>query len=192
MLGVKARWLTSVVTFSLRSHFPWCAVRSLMESVASMDDVDRAHMSESFGETPWEIDSAYMTWCRRPRLYWTTWELLEGSGAQIHDSKVFLEADVPLCEFLLPGWEKVDAQRAFPTFTTSRPRAKPGHRPAGLQHCSEETVERWKNDDFRYPPYQYSPENCLKNSKGEIRMPNISEKEMMMGLPVDYTHPRVR
>eukprot|EP00434_Breviolum_minutum_P043432 symbB.v1.2.038718.t1/scaffold6139.1/size20637/2 len=34
-------------------HFPWCQVHSLMESVASMDDLDRDIMSADFGSTPW-------------------------------------------------------------------------------------------------------------------------------------------
>ena len=61
-------------------------------------------------------------------------------------SEVHLEADVDLAEFILKGWTKVDPLKAFPTFTTSRPRSSPGHRPAGVQknviltHCGG-----WKN-----------------------------------------------
>ena len=62
-------------------HFPWCQVHSLMESVASMDDLDRDIMSADFGSTPWWCDAGQLTWCSRPRLYWVTWELLSQAGA---------------------------------------------------------------------------------------------------------------
>lgn len=59
----------------VRQHFPWCHVRTFMESVASMDTSDRQVMSDSFGDDPWKYDAGHMTWCSRPRLYWVTWEL---------------------------------------------------------------------------------------------------------------------
>ena len=175
----------------LEKYFKWCPVHVLMESVSSMDARDKQHMSDSFGEEPWEIDADNITWCRRPRLYWVTWTLPGGEGVAIHDRRVHLESDVNLEEFLTAGWEKVDALRAFPTFTTSRPRDRPGHRPAGLLQCDEETITRWKQDCSRYPPYQYLPANCLRNKQGLLRLPNIDEKELMMGLPLGYTAPCV-
>ena len=175
----------------LEKYFKWCPVHVLMESVSSMYARDKQHMSDSFGEEPWEIDADNITWCRRPRLYWVTWTLPGGEGVAIHDRRVHLESDVNLEEFLTAGWEKVDALRAFPTFTTSRPRDRPGHRPAGLLQCDEETITRWKQDCFRYPPYQYLPANCLRNKQGLLRLPNIEEKELMMGLPLGYTAPCV-
>ena len=173
----------------LQKHFPWCPTHVLMESVASMDQTDRALMSESFGDSPWEIDSEYMTWCRRPRLYWITWGLQDGVGVELRDDKAYLTANVDLEDFITPGWSKVDPERAFPTFTTSRPRNNPGYRPAGLGHCDPDTVARWTHDKFRYPPYQYLDTNCLRNRQGALRLPNIEEKELIMGLPIGYTLP---
>ena len=173
----------------LSKHFPWCPVHGLMESVASMDSADKAIMSNSFGDTPWEINSEFMTWCRRPRLYWITWDVQPGPGVTVDQDMITLEADVELNEFITKGWEKVEPDRAFPTFTTARPRAKPGHKPAGLHACDAETLSRWEEDCFRYPPYQYLPANCLQNRHKVLRLPNISEKELIMGLPLDYTNP---
>ena len=65
----------------LRAAFPWAAVRTLMESVGSMDAIDRDIMSQDFGCQPVFIDAGAMTWCRRPRLYWTTWDLRGGPQA---------------------------------------------------------------------------------------------------------------
>lgn len=173
----------------LKEHFPWCPVHVLMESVASMDREDKDVMSHSFGDQPWEIDAENLTWCRRPRLYWITWPLQPGEGAEMHGATVTLSAEVDLDNFLMPGWNKVDQSRSFPTFTTSRPRNRPGHRPAGIHQCDAETISRWENDQYRYPPYQYMSGNCVQNGQGSLRLPNIQEKELLMGLPLDYTAP---
>eukprot|EP00438_Fugacium_kawagutii_P035567 Skav229231 [mRNA] locus=scaffold864:277248:282087:- [translate_table: standard] len=179
------------VTLLVRKWFPWAQVHSLMESVSSMDEKDRNIMSDAFGCEPWDIGAEFMTWCRRPRLYWITWPLFEEEGVSFDERTVFFEADLPLKECISKGWTKVDSSRAFPTFTTSRPRTSPGHRPAGLQHCDQATVERWQKDAYRYPPYQYLQGNLVQNRKSELRLPTISEKEFMMGLPVGYTVPSV-
>ena len=68
---------------AVRLHFPWCQVHGLMESVSSMDPQDRQVMSASFGSQPWKCDAGTMTWCSRPRLYWLTWELTEGTGVRL-------------------------------------------------------------------------------------------------------------
>ena len=157
----------------LQMHFPWCPTHVIMESVSSMDSSDKDVMSNSFGDEPWEINSEYMTWCRRPRLYWISWGLETHEGVEIQESprQVHLTAEVPLENFLSPGWTKVDPDRAFPTFTTS------------------ETLKRWEEDKFRYPPYQYLPVNCVVNRQGALRLPTVEEKELMMGLPLGYTNP---
>ena len=73
------------------------------------------------------------------------------------------------------GWTKLDPSRAFPTFTTLRPRRKPGHKPARLQTCSPAGLKRWEQDDHRYSPYQYTAKNLLINRRDELRLPNIEE-----------------
>ena len=172
----------------VQSYFPWSQVHCLMESVASMDETDKVIMSSSFGDTPWEIEAGSLCWCNRPRLYWITWELTEShTEAYIDGDRVVLIGHQPWSDFVEKGWRKVDGDRPFPTFTTSRPRSTPGHRPAGLQHCDKETVRRWEQDKYRFPPYQYLPCNCLVNKHGHYRLPSISEREFIMGLPVGYT-----
>ena len=175
----------------LQRHFKWCPVHTIMESVASMDEVDKKHMSDDFGVEPWLVDSETMTWCRRPRYYWLTWTPVQGPGVEFEQDRIILTAEVDVNEFLSRGWSKVDESRAFPTFTTARPRVQPGHRPAGLHHCDQDTLVRWQEDDHRYPPYQYLPKNCVQNKHGKHRLPNIDEKELLMGLPLGYTVPCV-
>ena len=79
------------------------------------------------------------------------------------------------------------ANKAFPTVTTARPRAAPGRKPAGVQQCSWEELERWKQDRHRFPPYQYCAVNCLVNKHNVLRVPDVSEREVMLGFPLGYT-----
>eukprot|EP00438_Fugacium_kawagutii_P001410 Skav219710 [mRNA] locus=scaffold776:167537:175718:- [translate_table: standard] len=169
----------------VRREFPWAQVQGLMESVQSMDPVDRQMMSSSFGSQPWA--------CGRPRLYWITWQLSSQAGAELvaPDSSnygtITLTAWQDLDEVCEEGWTKVDPSRPFPTFTTSRPRPSPGRKPAGLQQCTNQEVDRWQQDQHRFPPYQYASRNCLINGNNSIRLPSVREKEYMLGFPVNYT-----
>lgn len=170
--------------------FPWAQVRTLMESVGSMDVSDRDVMSQSFGEDPWAIDALGVSLARRPRLYWMDWELAGSEGALLsrlsQPRAVQLEAHIREEEFLLPGWRKA-SDLPFPTFTTSRPRASPGYKPAGLHQCSDADKARWVTDKFRFPPYQYRAEHCVCNRAGTLRVPSVEEREVIMGFPRNYT-----
>ena len=177
----------------LKAAFPWAQVRTLMESVASMDLVDQDVMSESFDEEPWFIDAGGMTPCHRPRLYWLDWELQPTEGASMGHTpvgrrSVELKTAVNVGEFLQPGW-KPSGDGKFPTFTTSRPRPEPGFKPAGLKHCTIEEATRWRNDAHRFPPYQYQGKFLVQNRRDEKRLVSITEREVMMGFPKDYTLP---
>eukprot|EP00438_Fugacium_kawagutii_P017572 Skav222235 [mRNA] locus=scaffold3059:49406:52188:- [translate_table: standard] len=99
----------------VRRWFCWAQVHTLMESVSSMDQEDKNVMSTAFGCEPWDIGAEYMTWCRRPRLYWVTWNLWETEGVTLQDEKAFFEAELPLKSCIRQGWSKVDEERAFPT-----------------------------------------------------------------------------
>ena len=88
---------------------------------------------------------------------------------------------------LRPGWLKVDPDRCFPTFTTSRPSDRPGRKPAGLHQCDDAAVTRWQEDKHRFPPYQYKTDNCVVNSHNVVRVPDVQERELMLGFPLNYT-----
>ena len=122
---------------SFKKHFAWCPVYSLMESVASMDTVDRQVMSAGFGCEPLWCDASDVSWCHRPRLYWCDWEIIEMEGYSFEwygDLRCLrLDAAQQLDQVIRAGWLKVEPFKAFPTFTTSRPRALPGRKPAGIQ-----------------------------------------------------------
>ena len=175
--------------------FPWACVHLLMESVFSMDSGDRTEMSKDIQLVPWAIDSVGVSLARRPRLYWITWELLEGEGVVIHSpgsespeayGTVDLVGKVDPSHYLEKGWTKM-SQEPFPTFTTSRPRASPGPRPAGLQSCTEQELKYWREDKFRFPPYQYRDVFRVTDGQGISRLVNVPERETIMGFPLGYT-----
>lgn len=182
------------IGMSVKKHFVWCPTHMLMESVASMDVKDREVMSTDFGDSPWKCDAGTMTWCSRPRLYWLSWDLDDDDD---DDNVVFkldgdvrevcLYASLDLDEVCSEGWTKVDPHRPFPTFTTSRPRTTPGYKPAGVQHCTQEELNMWIGDSYRFPPYQYSSKNCMINRGDKLRVPNVAEREIMLGFPLGYT-----
>ena len=179
----------------LRRFFRWCPVFRLAENVASMDAKDCQIMNEAYGGRPWLVDASGISLARRPRLYWINWEPLEGEGAcKVVDEphrlplagRLELIADVEEKDFLEPGWHRVSPTQVLPTFTTSRPSPMPGRKPAGLDLCTAEDVRRWKEDQHRFPPYQYKAVNCVTNG-AQVRVPNVRERECILGFPLDYT-----
>ena len=183
----------------LREAFPWAQVHRLMESVASMSDEDRTIMSEGVGGQPYRIDSYGLTLCHRPRLYWPTWELQSEAQATVSPPVVEGPEGLGMVaffgepqqeHFLEPGWHLAD-QKGLPTFTTSRPSQVPGRKPAGYQQCKPHELERWSEDWHRFPPYQYRDEAGLVNKAGKWRRPNVREREVLMGFPLEYTAPCV-
>ena len=91
-----------------------------------------------------------------------------------------------LAEVLEAGWDKVDPTTSFPTFATSRPSSTPGRKPAGLRECAAHELKRWGDDLHRFPPYQYMDRRGLVNRQGEVRVPSVAEREVMLGFPVHY------
>ena len=149
-------------------------------------------MSQSFGSEPWHIDAGSISWCNRPRLYWVDWELdlreVDVVATPKGTNSIKLTANQDLKLVIKEGWEKIATSICFPTFTTSPPSSTPGHRPAGVHQCTASELKRWEADSYRFPPYQYRDCHCVKNAKGEIRVPDAEEREMMLdsrlGIPL--------
>ena len=132
---------------------------------------------------------------KAPMPSMVSWEIRESPGVnlQFHQlgewsSYYVVHLDTPVRHenYLLPGWRLQPGEK-LPTFTTSRPRAAPGNRPAGLWQCQAWEVVRWQQDLHRFPPYVYRDKYCLTNDAGEFRLPGITEKEACMGFPIGYT-----
>ena len=99
---------------------------------------------------------------------------------------VDLQAEVNEQHYLKKGWSRAQ-QVALPTFTTSRPRSEAGPRPAGLKNCLPHELQRWQQDKYRFPPYQYKDMFLVVNGAGEQRVVDVEERETIMGFPIGYT-----
>ena len=179
----------------LARAFPWARVATLMESVASMDPKDMFVMSQDYGDKPFLVDAKDFSIGRRPRVYWLDWELCPEQDFQVKVNEspdlwgyheVQMTAVVDPSAYLTSGWQKV-SDDPFPTFTTSRCREHPGRRPAGLHACQSHEVARWVDDGHRYPPYQYQDKHCVTNHNKRMRVPNVEEREVILGFPRGYT-----
>ena len=179
----------------VRKHFPWAQVQRLVENVSSMDPLDCETMNSAFEDEPWLIDSSGISIARRPRVYWISWELTEGKGALLEWGKqhklptkgeVVLQAEVDEKHFLEPGWRRTPGE-LLPTFTTSRPSEHPMRKPAGLGLCQEHEIARWKQEWHKFPPYQFRDIHCLHHTTLPSRVPNVREREAIMGFPVGFT-----
>eukprot|EP00438_Fugacium_kawagutii_P007951 Skav214090 [mRNA] locus=scaffold5449:51559:56206:+ [translate_table: standard] len=99
----------------VRRAFPWAQVHRLAENVASMDWEDCQLMCEAFEDEPYFIDACGVSLCSRPRLYWVSWELLDGDGVEFLwgtngklpvVGEVKLTAEVDEHAFLEKGWSR--------------------------------------------------------------------------------------
>ena len=58
--------------------------------------------------------------------------------------------------------------------------------PAGINHTDKDSLQRWRNDWFRFPPYTYKPENYLTNEVS-MRVACAEEREILMGFSPGHT-----
>ena len=93
---------------------------------------------------------------------------------------------------LEPGWgwpgAELNPNLRLPTFTRAIPRSRPPPKPAGIERCSEATLEKWRNDGMMFPPYTYCPEYLMREVDGDrTRVVNANEREVLMGFRRGYT-----
>ena len=181
----------------VKKYFNWACVHVLMESVASMGEDDRSAMTPSIGILPYEIDAAGISPCRRNRLFWFTWkveaepnvEIMRPLTAECHDyERISFLLPTPPDPYLAPRWALAGGSgHKLPTFTTSPPKAGPGFEPAGIGSCTSRDLEYWREDNFRFPRYQYKYQRGLVHPRKGWRLPTVNEREVMLGFPLDYT-----
>jgi len=80
---------------------------------------------------------------------------------------------------------------AFFTFTRWIPRKRPPAQPAGIDECDAETIERWKEDQHGFPPYQYQIDNlCIfEDSSGvqSLEPASVQTREKLLMYPPGIT-----
>jgi hypothetical protein len=173
---------------------PEVVVKSAVENVASMDEGACQEISEERGYWPYHLDPVNAVPMKRPRFAWVS-ESLEGVFPDIsfhskrYWTEVRAEADYPNTEqWLEPEheWagEKVGA--TFPTCMKAIVRQQPPPRPAGLEKCNSLTIQRWTEDSFRYPPYQYDWKYII-STPSTWRLLSAEEKELLLGYVYKHT-----
>lgn len=166
----------------VKQAFSCAQVHRLMESVASMDSSDRVLMSRSVGSCPYLIEPVNICGCRRPRLFWPSWELRNEAGVEVSSrqgpgweaiTEVKMACPYDMHSFL-DGWTKV-SEEPFPTFTTSRPRTRPGRKPAGIGQRTESELRDWAEDLHRFSPYQYQNKVRAQDKQQNTRLLNCKK-----------------
>ena len=166
----------------------------LVENVASMHVTAREAMSAALSLQPRFAESAAMTHCRRPRLYWSDWELLQGVPCRPSTLGTDVqEVDLPnergaVERWIKPGWtfpERGD----LPTLVRCIPRASAPSDPKGLEAASEETCRLWRKWQHCYATYQFGPQYLLQHPSEERRPPNATERELLMDFAAGHTLP---
>ena len=158
----------------------------LLENVV-MDESDRNDISYRLGWMPYLAESGDISAVRRPRFYWLNrdvpdmpWMTVEKNGVAC---KLFLSGPTEPDELWLPegySWSNPDRRRRLPTFTRPIRRWKPPPQPAGLKGCPKVAQERWKQDDYRFPPYVYRDEHLLQDAEGNWQKVPSESRELLM------------
>ena len=82
----------------------------------------------------------------------------------------------------LPRW-KDDGR--FHTFTRCRPVKQEPAKPTGKATASQEALQRWAQDSWRYSPYQYE-QDLLVWKDEQWRCLNANERLVILGFPKGY------
>lgn len=125
-------------------------------------------------------------------LAWISKEVRVTAGITLVDYgdyvEVIMKATFPEVHcWIRPGWDMVEKGVTYPTFMKSIRRYRPPPAPAGLSRCDEGTINRWRSDEYRFPPYQYSRKYMLRNGEGLLRYLDAQERELLLGLGLDAT-----
>lgn len=188
-------WEIPRISKLLREEFDLSVtIKEVLENVASMDKSAAEEITTERGHIPYKLDCIDAVPMRRARFAWTT-ERLEGVFPDITISnkdyfkEVFAPAAYPeTSQWLTPGyhWEGQSTGAVFPTCMKAIVRSRPPPRPAGINKCDQSTLNRWRDDSFRYPPYHYQPQFVITSAES-WRLLNASEKELLLGYGYNHT-----
>ena len=112
---------------------------------------------------PFRVDSADVVPIHRPRFCWTNVHVLHIPGVRWEEKARWIEitfehAYPSVDSWLEEGasWPGGDRGTVLPTCLKVLKRQKPPPAPAGIGKCDYSTIQRWRADDFRFPPLSVS------------------------------------
>ena len=170
-------------------------VKVVVENVASMKPEECNKISAALQLEPYYLDCVEAVPMRRPRLCWTT-EYIEGVMDDVNvecSSRwkiVHASAPYPRMEsWIEPDsvWPGGCQGAVLPTCMKAIKRSAPPTKPAGLERCDSNSIARWKADDYRYPPYQYSEQFIFWTKQDTWRTVSAEEKELLLGYGWKHT-----
>ncbi|CAE7391853.1 Tnks2, partial [Symbiodinium sp. CCMP2592] len=170
--------------------------KGAQKNLASMNLQDKEACTRAADVIPFRICSSVISPCRRDRLYWFDWTLEHEEGVELYPPTsgkadqhgfVAFNGKFPFVGCLEPGWALHPASECLSTFTAALPSKAPREKPAGIARCDNATLERWKADRYRFPPYQYLPEKLIWHPAKGSRLPSADERERCLGFPCGYT-----
>lgn len=188
-------WLIPPILEHLQEAFgPTVIIKSVLENVASMDQSAANEVSDHLQITPYLLDCVQAVPMRRPRYCWSTESLQDVfPDVDVQPQRYWLDvqawADYPMTtDWIEPDhtWEGEKEGAVFPTAMKSIPRKHPPPKPAGLAKCTEACKRRWREDQFRFPPYQYSKQ-FLITTDSTWRLLSPEEKELLLGYGYEHT-----
>lgn len=193
--GSKLFWTLLTLLGWIHDIFgTFCKVKHCIENVASMDESARREISRELDIVPIKLDPADCLDFNRPRLAWCSSELYAMEGVSLCPERDYFRAlvtgdNIPVASWIRPGWHWSAAGTGakFPTFMKAIRRSQPPPVPAGYHRASEATLKRWRDDEFRFPPYQYGPNFLLESPNKEARVLDASERELLMGFGAGHT-----
>lgn len=169
-------------------------VKFVAENVASMDKNECSTITEELEVFPYWLNSSDAVPMNRPRLCWTS-EEIEGvlDGLTFEEKSHWTEVRAPApypeeTQWLTEGacWPGGADGTVFPTAMKAIVRHRPPPRPAGLNRCDNDTLNRWRADKYRFPPYHYLEQFVVWNG-ARWRLTNSSERELLLGYGFGHT-----
>ena len=187
--GSKLFWNLKKLIEDVESVFGETAtVEFVVENVFSMDVSARNEISGILRIEPLMLCPSDLLPYNRPRLAWVSQKVEAGPGVTLKRcTRVWMKGrGVEDHQWLTPGWERADASQPFATFMKSIRRFQPPERPAGVHRCDDWTLQRWTEDDYKFPPYQYKKYNLVKDQWGNLRPLNSEERALLLGFGLDH------
>ena len=193
--GSKLFWnLLTILSWIQEIFGSYCRVKFCVENVASMDEDARREISACLGIVPIKLDPADVLPTSRPRLAWCSEELYQMEGLQLWSERDYFRAvvdcpGVPVASWIRPGWKWEGEEQGikFPTFMKAIRRERPPPSPAGFHRAAPETLQRWREDEFRFPPYQYAAKFLVSHTVEPSRTLDSSEREILLGFGPGHT-----
>eukprot|EP00438_Fugacium_kawagutii_P009174 Skav206215 [mRNA] locus=scaffold1844:512197:519913:- [translate_table: standard] len=178
---------------TLRRLFPNVEVQHIIENVSSMDVSARDEISELLGSRPYKLDPQHQVPLSRPRFAWVSFPLWDTEDVRLIDKGGYIEVMISTgwpdsITWLKPGSVETSEGVVYPCCMKSIRRSQPPEKPAGLERCDRQTVERWESEDYKFPPYQFKSQYLIWDTElGSHRLLDVEERELLMGLGLGHT-----